>query len=66
MENREIHELQRLYIKETNNYLESLKQGASGEELAKQKERIKELSRMMDQNPRLDSDPSSSPRRWHK
>jgi hypothetical protein len=66
MENREIHELQRLYIKETNNYLESLKQGASGEDLAKQKERIKELSRMMDQNPRLDSDPSSSPRRWHK
>jgi hypothetical protein len=66
MENREMHELQKLYIQETNNYLESLKRGASGEELQQQKQRIKELSQIMDQRMRGETDPSSSPRRWHK
>jgi hypothetical protein len=66
MENREMHELQKLYIQETNNYLESLKRGASGEELLQQKQKIKELSQMMDQRIRHETDPSSCPRRWHK
>jgi hypothetical protein len=66
MENREMHELQKLYIQETNNYLESLKRGASGEELAQKKDKIRELSKMMDMNLRGETDPSSSPRRWHR
>jgi hypothetical protein len=66
METREMHELQKLYIQETNNYLECLKRGASGEELLQKKERIRELSKMMDQNMRGETDPSSSARRWHK
>ena len=66
METREMHELQRQYIQETNNYLESLRRGASGDELEQRKQKIKQLSIMMDQRMRGESDPSSSPRRWHK
>jgi hypothetical protein len=65
MENREMHELQKLYIQETNYYLEALRRGASGEELAVKKEKIKELSKMLDQKATGEADPSSSPRRWH-
>ncbi|MCW3074774.1 MAG: hypothetical protein JWP69_1843 [Flaviaesturariibacter sp.] len=65
MENREMHQLQRLYIQETNYYLANLKQGVSGPELDKQKERIKELSRQLDERYRGGSDPSSSWNRKH-
>lgn len=65
MENREMHQLQREYIQQTNFYLASLKLGVSGEELQKQKERIKELSRELDQQFRTVTDPSSHSKRLH-
>ena len=65
MENREMHQLQRLYIEETNRYLACLKQGVSGEDLNKQKERIKELSRELDRQFRTNADPSSMMKRRH-
>ncbi|MDB5253544.1 MAG: hypothetical protein JWP27_2713 [Flaviaesturariibacter sp.] len=65
MESREMHQLQKLYIQETNRYLAGLKQGVAGDELDKQKERIKELSRLLDQRYHGGSDPSSNLRRHH-
>lgn len=60
-----MHQLQRQYIQETNNYLESLRHGASSDELAEKKARMLELSRKMDQRNRGMADPSSNPQRKH-
>ena len=65
MENREMHQLQRLYIQETNYYLAGLKQGVSEGELLKHKERIKELSQQLDLRTRGSDDPSSMSKRLH-
>jgi hypothetical protein len=66
MENREMHQLQRLYIQETNFYLAGLKGGVSEDELQKHKERIKELSQQLDARSRSGSnDPSSTLNRRH-
>ena len=65
MENREMHQLQRLYIQETNYYLAGLKQGVSEDELQKHKERIKELSRQLDARNQRGNDPSSTLQRRH-
>jgi hypothetical protein len=65
MENREMHQLQRLYIQETNYYLAGLKQGVSEGELLKHKERIKELSQQLDLRSRGSNDPSSMSKRLH-
>jgi hypothetical protein len=65
MENREMHQLQRMYIQVTNSYLESLKKGASSDELAQKKAQLLELSHKLDQRNRGSADPSSSARRQH-
>jgi uncharacterized protein with von Willebrand factor type A (vWA) domain len=65
MESREMHQLQKLYIQETNRYLASLKEGVAGTELNRQKERIKELSRLLDQRYHGGADPASNLRRHH-
>lgn len=65
MENREMHRLQKLYILETHRYLECLKEGVSTEVLKEQKDKIKELSRIMDETKFLGADPSGSPLRRH-
>lgn len=66
MENREMHQLQKQYILETNHYLSILKQGLSGEQLIKQKEKIKELSRLLDQRYQGTTDPASNLKRRHE
>ena len=65
MENRDLKKLQELYIQESNAFLEGLKQGASWEVLNRKKEKIKELSRLLDQERSEYNDPSSNRQRNH-
>ena len=60
-----MHQLQRLYIEETNHYLAGLKQGISRDELQKYRERIRELSQQLDARSRAENDPSSTLNRRH-
>ena len=66
MENRELRKLQERYIQESNAFLEGLKQGVSWDILNRKKEKIKELSRLLDQQRSLSTDPSSNKQRNHE
>jgi hypothetical protein len=63
MENRELQDLQRRYIEESNAFLEGLRQGVSSELLARKIEKIKALSRLLDADKDKHSDPSGNPLR---
>ena len=60
----DLRKLQELYLQESNAFLEGLRQGASWQLLNKKKERIKEISRLLDQY-KSGSDPSSNAQRKH-
>ena len=60
MDNGELRELQRQYIEESNAFLECLRQKVSLEILEKKRQKIKEISRLIDENSRRNNDPSSS------
>ena len=60
MDNSELRELQRKYIEESNAFLECLRQKVSLEILEKKRQKIKEISRLIDENSRRNNDPSSS------
>ncbi|RYZ00154.1 MAG: hypothetical protein EOO11_02630 [Chitinophagaceae bacterium] len=65
MENRERHQLERQYVQQTRKYLQSLREGAPSSELEMQKERILELSQLMDKGVRY-GDPSGHRLRGHR
>ena len=65
MGNNEIRRLQELYLQESNAFLEGLRQGVSWKLLHKKKEKIKELSRLLDQHRHQSNDPSSNTQRKH-
>lgn len=65
MENRERRQLEKLYVRATQEYLQHLRDGASHQQLAEQKSRILQLSRMLDQRGPA-GDPSGSPLRGHR
>jgi len=65
MENKELRKLQKLYIQESNAFLEGIRQGVSWEFLNKKKEKIRELSRLLDQERNDSRDPSSNRQRMH-
>ena len=65
MESKELRKLQELYVQESNAFLEGIRQGVSWELLNKKKERIKELSKLMDQQRNESKDPSSGMQRMH-
>ncbi|WP_345254069.1 hypothetical protein [Flaviaesturariibacter amylovorans] len=65
MENRERHQLERLYVQQTKQYLQSLRAGASSSELEMQKERILQLSQQMDKGGHY-GDPSAHRLRGHR
>ena len=49
MENNELRELQELYLQESNAFLECLKQRVSWNILDKKREKIREISRLIDE-----------------
>lgn len=49
MENSELRELQQLYIQENNAFLECLRQKVSWNILDKKREKIREISRLIDE-----------------
>lgn len=65
MVNKELRKIQELYIQESNAFLEGIRQGVSWELLNKKKEKIKELSRLLDQQRSESDDPSSCRQRMH-
>ena len=60
MENSELRRLQQLYIQESNAFLECLRQKVSVEVLEKKRQKIREISRLMDENSARNNDPSSA------
>ncbi|RYY40938.1 MAG: hypothetical protein EOO08_04100 [Chitinophagaceae bacterium] len=64
MENRERHELEKLYVHATQNYLRQLREGEGEQRLADQKAKVLQLSRMLDQRG-ASTDPSASMLRRH-
>jgi hypothetical protein len=65
MENREKHQLEKLYVLETQQYLQKLREGASHEQLDEQRHKVLELSRLLDQEGRS-GDPSCRQLRQHR
>jgi hypothetical protein len=65
MENREKRQLEKLYVRETQQYLEKLREGVSHEQLDEQKHKVLELSRLLDQE-RAGGDPSGRQLRRHR
>jgi|GEM_PF-4664785 len=65
MENREKHRLEKLYVHETQRFLQQLHEGAGIDQLEEQKRRILELSRQLDRE-RPVCDPSAAPLRRHR
>jgi hypothetical protein len=65
MENREKRQLEKLYVRETQQYLQQLREGASHEQLDDQKHKVLELSRLLDQQ-RGGTDPSGNQLRQHR
>ncbi|RYY90254.1 MAG: hypothetical protein EOO15_03340 [Chitinophagaceae bacterium] len=64
MENRERRQLEKLYVRATQDYLHHLREGANEQQLAEQKAKVLELSRMLDQRGQA-TDPSASLLRRH-
>jgi hypothetical protein len=64
MDNRDMHQLEKLYVRETQQYLRQLREGASHLQLADQKARVVELSQMLDRKGR-NTDPSANLLRRH-
>ena len=58
-----LRELQQLYIQESNAFLECLRQKVSSDILNKKREKIKEISRLIDEKARQMNDPSSAKER---
>ncbi|RYZ22191.1 MAG: hypothetical protein EOO16_10020 [Chitinophagaceae bacterium] len=65
MENREKRQLEKLYVRETQQYLKQLREGASHQQLDEQKHKVLELSRLLDQQLRA-GDPSGRQLRSHR
>ncbi len=63
MGSRELRDLQKQYIQESNAFLECLRQKVSFDILDKKREKIKEISRLIDEHSRDSNDPSSTGRR---
>lgn len=63
MRDSELRNLQRQYIDESNAFLECLRQKVSLDILNKKREKIKEISRLMDEKSRQTTDPSSQQQR---
>ena len=63
MGSRELRDLQKQYIQESNAFLECLRQKVSFDILDKKREKIKEISRLIDEYSRDSNDPSSTRRR---
>jgi len=59
----ELRELQELYIKESNAFLECLRQRVSLNILDRKRKKIKEISSLIDKRTREKSDPSSTNKR---
>jgi hypothetical protein len=59
MGNEGLRELQQLYLQESNAFLECLRQKVSSDILNKKREKIKEISRLIDEKTRQMNDPSS-------
>jgi hypothetical protein len=60
---KDFRKLQELYIRETKAFLEGLKHRVSVDYLQIKKDRIKELSRLLDQQSDRSENPSSHPQR---
>lgn len=60
MEDRDLLELQELYIQESNAFLECLRQKVSWNLLDKKRAKIREISRLIDEKSKLLRDPSSN------
>lgn len=60
MEDRDLRELQELYIQESNAFLECLRQKVSWNLLDKKRAKIREISRLIDEKSKLLRDPSSN------
>ena len=58
MENGELRRLQQLYIEESNAFLECLRQKVSLDILEKKREKIREISRLIDENSKKEDGPS--------
>ena len=58
MENSELRRLQRLYIEESNAFLECLRQKVSVDILDKKRQKIREISRLIDENLEREKGPS--------
>jgi hypothetical protein len=65
MENREKRQLEKLYVRETQQYLQQLREGASHQQLNEQKHKVLELSRLLDQQGG-GTDPSGRQLRQHR
>ena len=63
MGNEGLIELQQLYIQESNAFLECLRQRVSSDILDKKRQKIKEISRLIDEKAMQMQDPSSSKKR---
>jgi hypothetical protein len=63
MENYELRELQQLYIQESNVFLECLRQKVSWNILDKKREKIREISRLIDEKSTQSKDPASANKR---
>jgi GTPase SAR1 family protein len=63
METKELRELHQLYIQESNAFLECLRQKVSWSILDKKREKIREISRLIDEKSRQSKDPSSGNQR---
>ena len=59
MEKRGLKELQELYVQESNAFLECLRQKVSWNILNKKREKIREISRLIDEKSNGRNDPSS-------
>jgi hypothetical protein len=60
MESRELRELQERYIQESNAFLECLRQKVSWNILDKKREKIREISRLIDEQSNRHKNPSSN------
>ena len=63
MGNEGLIELQQLYIQESNAFLECLRQKVSSDILNKKRQKIKEISRLIDEKAMQMHDPSSAKER---
>lgn len=63
MEKEELRELQKLYIQESNAFLECLRQNVSLDVLNKKREKIRKISTRMDELSKGRNDPSSNYKR---